>query len=49
MIGLAEGDDAAVFRLDEERALIFTTDFCTPIVDSPYDWGRVAAANIVSR
>jgi selenide, water dikinase len=48
MIGLAEGDDAAVFRLDEERALIFTTDFFTPIVDSPYDWGRVAAANALS-
>lgn len=48
LIGLAEGDDAAVLRLDSERALIVTADFFTPIVDSPYDWGRVAAANALS-
>jgi selenide,water dikinase len=43
-----EGDDAAVLRLDDERALVLTTDFFTPIVDDPYDWGRVAAANALS-
>ncbi|MBO0806729.1 MAG: selenide, water dikinase SelD [Actinobacteria bacterium] len=48
LIGAAEADDAAVFRLDDERALILTTDFFTPIVDSPYDWGRIAAANALS-
>lgn len=48
LIGLAEGDDAAVLRLDDDRALIVTTDFFTPIVDSPYDWGRIAAANAIS-
>lgn len=48
LVGLADGDDAAVLRVDSERALILTTDFFTPIVDSPYDWGRVAAANALS-
>lgn len=48
LVGLADGDDAAVFRLDDDRALILTTDFFTPIVDSPSDWGRVAAANALS-
>jgi selenide,water dikinase len=48
LIGAAEGDDAAVFRLDEDRALILTTDFFTPIVDDPRDWGRIAAANALS-
>jgi selenide, water dikinase len=48
LIGLAEGDDAAVLRLDAERALILTTDFFTPVVDLPYDWGRIAAANALS-
>src|ERR1700677_2901013 len=48
LIGAAEGDDAAVFRLDEDRALILTTDFFTPIVDDPRDWGRIAAANAIS-
>lgn len=41
-------DDAAVWRLDDERALIFTTDFFTPIVDDPYDYGAIAAANALS-
>lgn len=48
LIGALEGDDAAVLRLDAERALVLTTDFFTPIVDDPYDWGRIAAANAIS-
>jgi selenide,water dikinase len=48
LIGAAEGDDAAVLRLDDERALVLTTDFFTPIVDDPRDWGRIAAANALS-
>ena len=48
LVGLAEGDDAAVLRLDAERALVVTTDFFTPIVDDPRDWGRIAAANALS-
>ena len=48
LIGAAEGDDAAVLRLDDDRALVLTTDFFTPIVDDPTDWGRVAAANALS-
>ncbi len=48
LIGAAEGDDAAVLRLDDERALVLTTDFFTPIVDDPQDWGRIAAANALS-
>ena len=48
LIGAAEGDDAAVLALDGDRALILTTDFFTPIVDDPYDWGRIAAANALS-
>lgn len=48
LVGALEGDDAAVLRLDDERALVLTTDFFTPIVDDPYDWGRIAAANALS-
>ena len=48
LIGAAEGDDAAVLRLDDERALVLTTDFFTPIVDDPADWGMIAAANALS-
>lgn len=48
LVGLDTGDDAAVYRLDERTALVFTTDFFTPIVDSAYDWGRIAAANALS-
>ena len=48
LIGLEELDDAAVWRLDEERALVLTTDFFTPVVDDPYDYGAVAAANSLS-
>jgi selenide, water dikinase len=48
LIGAAEADDAAVLRLDDGRALVLTTDFFTPIVDDPADWGRIAAANALS-
>ena len=48
MVGLGVPDDAAVYRLDDERALIFTTDFFTPVVDDPYAYGAIAAANAMS-
>lgn len=48
LVGAAEGDDAAVLRLDDDRALVLTTDFFTPIVDDAYDWGRIAATNALS-
>ena len=48
LIGSSTADDAAVYRIDDERALVLTTDFFTPIVDSPYDFGAVAAANALS-
>src|SRR5512146_74243 len=48
LVGLGDPDDAAVWRLDEERALVVTTDFFTPVVDDPYDYGAVAAANALS-
>ncbi len=48
LVGSATADDAAVYRLDDERALVLTTDFFTPIVDDPYEFGAVAAANALS-
>jgi selenide,water dikinase len=48
VVGLANPDDAAVYRLDAERALVVTNDFFTPIVDDPYDYGAIAAANSLS-
>ncbi len=48
LIGSSTADDAAVYRLDDERALVLTTDFFTPIVDDPYEFGAVAAANALS-
>jgi selenide,water dikinase len=48
LVGSATADDAAVYRLDDERALVLTTDFFTPIVDDPYDFGAIAAANALS-
>ena len=48
LVGTATGDDAAVWRLDDERALVTTADFITPVVDDARTWGRVAAANSVS-
>jgi selenide,water dikinase len=47
-VGTATSDDAAVWRLDAERALVVTADFITPIHDDPRVWGRIAAANAVS-
>lgn len=48
LIGSSSADDAAVYKLSDELALVFTTDFFTPIVDRPYDFGAVAAANALS-
>ena len=48
LVGTATSDDAAVWRLDADRALVFTADFITPIVDDPRAWGHIAAANAVS-
>ena len=47
-MGLREPDDAAVWRLDEDRAIVVTTDFFTPVVDDAYDYGSIAAANSLS-
>ena len=48
LAGLAEPDDAAVWRLDDGRALVTTVDFFPPVVDDPYDFGAIAAANALS-
>lgn len=48
LVGLDSGDDAAVVRLDGSRAVVSTADFFTPVVDDPFDWGRIAAANALS-
>nr|WP_148572322.1 selenide, water dikinase SelD [Nocardioides caldifontis] len=48
LVGLDDGDDAAAVRIDGERAVIATADFFTPVVDDPYEWGRIAAANALS-
>ncbi|MFC4113329.1 selenide, water dikinase SelD [Nonomuraea zeae] len=48
LIGLEHGDDAAVVRIDGDRALVSTVDFFAPVVDDPYDFGRIAAANALS-
>ena len=48
LVGLGIPDDAAVFKLNDEQALIQTTDFFTPIVDTPYEYGAIAAANAMS-
>jgi selenide,water dikinase len=48
MVGIETADDAAVYRLNDSQALIATTDFFTPIVDDPYDFGRIAATNAIS-
>jgi selenide,water dikinase len=47
-VGLNSPDDAAVYQVNEDMALIFTTDFFTPVVDDPYTYGAVAAANAMS-
>jgi len=48
LVGLAPADDAAVYRLDDERALIFTLDFFPPVVDDPADYGAIAATNALN-
>src|ERR1051325_1325851 len=48
LVGSATADDAAVYRLDAERALVLTTDFFTPIVDDPFEFGSISAANALS-
>jgi selenide,water dikinase len=48
LVGTETGDDAAVYRLNDEQAIVATTDFFTPIVDDPTDFGRIAAANALS-
>jgi selenide,water dikinase len=48
LVGLGEPDDAAVWKLDDERALLVTTDFFTPVVDDAYDFGAIAATNALS-
>src|SRR5947208_15735366 len=48
LVGLAPADDAAVYRLDEERALIFTLDFFPPVVDDASDYGAIAATNALN-
>src|SRR5262245_32565884 len=48
LVGLGTPDDAAVYRLDDERAIIFTLDFFPPIVDDPGDYGAIAATNALN-
>jgi selenide,water dikinase len=48
LVGIETADDAAVWKLNDEQALIATTDFFMPIVDDPYDFGRIAATNAIS-
>lgn len=48
VVGVDDGDDAAAVRLAGDTAIITTADFFTPVVDDPYDWGRIAAANALS-
>lgn len=48
LVGSATADDAAIYKLSDDLALVFTTDFFTPIVDRPYDFGAVAATNALS-
>lgn len=48
LVGLDHGDDAAAVRIEGGQAVLSTADFFTPVVDDPYDWGRIAAANAMS-
>lgn len=48
MVGLTSPDDAAVWRLSDDKAIVVTTDFFTPVVDTPYEYGAIAAANSMS-
>ena len=48
IVGLESPDDAAIWRLSDEQAIVVTTDFFTPVVDTPYEYGSIAAANSLS-
>ena len=48
MVGTETSDDAAVWRLNDQQALVATTDFFMPVVDDPFDFGRIAATNAIS-
>ncbi len=48
LVGYGSGDDAGIYRLSDDLALVLTVDFFTPIVDDPYDFGRIAATNALS-
>src|SRR5574340_1622840 len=48
LVGIEHGDDAAVYRLNDTQAIVATTDFFMPIVDDPFDFGRIAATNALS-
>lgn len=48
LVGTEHGDDAAVYRLNDRQAIVATTDFFTPVVDDPHDFGRIAATNALS-
>jgi len=48
LVGIETADDAAVYRLNDEQALVATTDFFMPVVDDPFDFGRIAATNAIS-
>ena len=48
MVGLESPDDAAIWRLSDDQAIVVTTDFFTPVVDTPYEYGSIAAANSLS-
>jgi selenide,water dikinase len=48
LVGVENGDDGAVVRIEGDRAVVLTADFFTPVVDDPYDFGRIAAANALS-
>src|SRR5436853_804645 len=48
LVGLESADDAAVYQISEHQAVVATTDFFMPIVDDPFDFGRIAAANALS-
>src|ERR1700742_4816677 len=48
LVGTETGDDAAVWQIDDNTCIIATTDFFMPVVDDPYDFGRIAATNAIS-
>src|SRR5262244_3358460 len=48
LVGLGSADDAAVYRLNDEQAIVATTDFFPPVVDDPFSFGAIAAANALS-